>query len=188
MLHMKKIMILSPPNPSPSVSNQQGGIAPRRPHLIAPAKWRSYNLLDTLRLSTFADVHHQWLANAPPRWLLHSQKPATHCRPVSSRNCFATGLSLKTLVEAWPIYVYTDLIHGCRFNDPANPAFVLLLSSKAGGVGLNLIGANRLMLFDPDWNPANDAQALARVWREGQGKKVFIYRFLTTGAALHLLG
>lgn len=37
------------------------------------------------------------------------------------------------------------------------------------------------MLFDPDWNPANDAQALARVWREGQQKKVFIYRFLTTG-------
>lgn len=70
-----------------------------------------------------------------------------------------------------------------RFNDPNDPTFILLLSSKAGGVGLNIIGANRLMLFDPDWNPANDAQALARVWREGQQKKVFIYRFLTAGKA-----
>jgi SNF2 family DNA or RNA helicase len=68
-----------------------------------------------------------------------------------------------------------------RFNSPTDPSYVLLLSSKAGGVGLNIIGANRLMLFDPDWNPANDAQALARVWREGQKKSVYIYRLLTTG-------
>lgn len=37
--------------------------------------------------------------------------------------------------------------------------FAFLLSSKAGGCGLNLIGGNRLVLFDPDWNPANDKQA-----------------------------
>ncbi|KAH9656079.1 protein CHROMATIN REMODELING 25 [Citrus sinensis] len=52
---------------------------------------------------------------------------------------------------------------------------------KAGGCGLNLIGGNRLVLFDPDWNPANDKQAAARVWRDGQKKRVFIYRFLSTG-------
>jgi hypothetical protein len=38
---------------------------------------------------------------------------------------------------------------------------VFLLSSKAGGCGLNLIGGNRLVLFDPDWNPANDKQVIA---------------------------
>ncbi|KND02005.1 uncharacterized protein SPPG_02511 [Spizellomyces punctatus DAOM BR117] len=69
-----------------------------------------------------------------------------------------------------------------RFNDPAGPEFVFLLSSKAGGCGINLIGANRLVLFDPDWNPANDAQALARVWRDGQKKTCFIYRFIATGS------
>lgn len=37
------------------------------------------------------------------------------------------------------------------------------------------------MLFDPDWNPANDKQAAARVWRDGQKKRVYIYRFLSTG-------
>ncbi|THU67599.1 hypothetical protein C4D60_Mb05t26390 [Musa balbisiana] len=68
-----------------------------------------------------------------------------------------------------------------RFNDPSKDEFVFLLSSKAGGCGLNLIGGNRLVLFDPDWNPANDKQAAARVWRDGQKKRVYIYRFLTTG-------
>ncbi len=50
--------------------------------------------------------------------------------------------------------------------------FVFMLSSKAGGCGLNLIGANRLVMFDPDWNPASDDQAMARVWRDGQKKQV----------------
>ncbi|KAH3680777.1 hypothetical protein WICMUC_000128 [Wickerhamomyces mucosus] len=69
-----------------------------------------------------------------------------------------------------------------RFNDPESPEFIFLLSSKAGGCGINLIGANRLILIDPDWNPASDQQALARVWRDGQKKDCFIYRFITTGS------
>ncbi|PWN26838.1 hypothetical protein BDZ90DRAFT_241354 [Jaminaea rosea] len=68
-----------------------------------------------------------------------------------------------------------------RFNDPESPEFIFLLSSKAGGCGINLIGANRLVLFDPDWNPAADQQALARVWRDGQKKSCFVYRFIGTG-------
>lgn len=68
-----------------------------------------------------------------------------------------------------------------KFNDPSNPDFIFMLSSKAGGCGLNLIGANRLVMFDPDWNPANDDQAMARVWRDGQQKQCFIYRLLCTG-------
>lgn len=68
-----------------------------------------------------------------------------------------------------------------RFNDPEGKECVFLLSSKAGGCGINLIGANRLVLVDPDWNPAADQQALARVWRDGQKKDCFIYRFISTG-------
>lgn len=44
------------------------------------------------------------------------------------------------------------------FNSPHSPNFLMLLSSKAGGVGLNLIGASHLVLYDMDWNPANDIQ------------------------------
>lgn len=59
---------------------------------------------------------------------------------------------------------------------------VFLLSAKAGGVGLNLIGASRLVLFDNDWNPLIDLQAMARIHRDGQTKPVFIYRLFTTGS------
>ncbi|XP_019856085.1 PREDICTED: DNA repair and recombination protein RAD54-like isoform X1 [Amphimedon queenslandica] len=69
-----------------------------------------------------------------------------------------------------------------KFNDPMSSDYIFMLSSKAGGCGLNLIGANRLIMFDPDWNPANDDQAMARVWRDGQKKQVFIYRLLSTGS------
>ncbi|XP_073974133.1 DNA repair and recombination protein RAD54-like okr isoform X2 [Rhodnius prolixus] len=68
-----------------------------------------------------------------------------------------------------------------KFNQPDSGLFIFMLSSKAGGCGLNLIGANRLVMFDPDWNPANDDQAMARVWRDGQKKPCFIYRFISTG-------
>ncbi|KAL6760316.1 SNF2 family N-terminal domain-containing protein [Haematococcus lacustris] len=67
------------------------------------------------------------------------------------------------------------------FCDPSQNQFVFLLSSKAGGCGLNLVGGNRLLLYDCDWNPAVDKQAAARVWRDGQQKRVFVYRFLATG-------
>ncbi|KAH0618655.1 hypothetical protein JD844_018052 [Phrynosoma platyrhinos] len=68
-----------------------------------------------------------------------------------------------------------------HFNSVSSPEFIFMLSSKAGGCGLNLIGANRLVMFDPDWNPANDEQAMARVWRDGQKKTCYIYRLLSTG-------
>ncbi|XP_076868813.1 DNA repair and recombination protein RAD54B isoform X2 [Brachyhypopomus gauderio] len=67
------------------------------------------------------------------------------------------------------------------FNSPNSSYFLFLLSSKAGGVGLNLVGASHLVLYDIDWNPANDIQAMARVWRDGQKKAVHVYRLLTTG-------
>ncbi|XP_062358974.1 DNA repair and recombination protein RAD54B [Cinclus cinclus] len=68
------------------------------------------------------------------------------------------------------------------FNSKFSPAFIFLLSSKAGGVGLNLVGASHLILYDIDWNPATDIQAMARVWRDGQKHAVHIYRLLTTGS------
>ncbi|KAJ9464471.1 DNA repair protein rhp54 [Diplonema papillatum] len=93
--------------------------------------------------------------------------------------CKAMGVGYFQLDGQTPIKKRQQLVDS--FNVAGSPEICFLLSSKAGGVGLNLIGANRLILFDPDWNPANDAQAMGRVWRDGQRKKVFIYRLLTTG-------
>lgn len=70
-----------------------------------------------------------------------------------------------------------------NFNDPKSDIFLFMLSSKAGGCGLNLIGANRLFMFDPDWNPANDEQAMARVWRDGQTKPCYIYRLVSVSSS-----
>ncbi|QRW11400.1 DNA repair and recombination protein RAD54 [Ceratobasidium sp. AG-Ba] len=59
--------------------------------------------------------------------------------------------------------------------------YLFLLSAKAGGVGLNLIGASRLVLIDSDWNPSHDLQSMARIHRDGQKRPVFIYRLITAG-------
>ncbi|SCW01679.1 LAFE_0E04918g1_1 [Lachancea fermentati] len=59
--------------------------------------------------------------------------------------------------------------------------FGFLLSAKSGGVGLNLIGASRLILFDNDWNPSVDLQAMSRIHRDGQKRPCYIYRLITTG-------
>ena len=63
----------------------------------------------------------------------------------------------------------------------ASQCFAFLLSAKSGGVGLNLIGASRLVLFDVDWNPATDLQAMARIHRDGQKRPCVIYRFVMAG-------
>lgn len=69
-----------------------------------------------------------------------------------------------------------------KFNKTSKSAsFAFLLSAKSGGVGLNLIGASRIVLFDIDWNPATDLQAMARIHRDGQKLPVKIYRFLVQG-------
>ncbi|KAL6258772.1 hypothetical protein P5V15_010720 [Pogonomyrmex californicus] len=59
--------------------------------------------------------------------------------------------------------------------------FVFLLTTRVGGLGVNLTGANRVIIYDPDWNPATDAQARERAWRIGQDKQVTIYRLITAG-------
>jgi hypothetical protein len=66
-------------------------------------------------------------------------------------------------------------------NTSSERNFAFLLSSKAGGCGLNLVGANRLLMVDADFNPASDIQAMARVYRQGQEKPCTIYRLFTSG-------
>ncbi|KAG7254345.1 hypothetical protein CRUP_036675 [Coryphaenoides rupestris] len=59
--------------------------------------------------------------------------------------------------------------------------FIFLLTTRVGGLGINLTGANRVIIYDPDWNPSTDTQARERAWRIGQTQQVTVYRLLTAG-------
>ncbi|KAK5128307.1 hypothetical protein LTR85_002974 [Meristemomyces frigidus] len=67
-----------------------------------------------------------------------------------------------------------------EFNKDPN-LHVFLLTTKVGGLGVNLTGADRVIIYDPDWNPSTDVQARERAWRLGQKREVEIYRLMTAG-------
>ncbi|RSL72322.1 hypothetical protein CEP54_000871 [Fusarium duplospermum] len=67
-----------------------------------------------------------------------------------------------------------------KFNEDPD-IHVFLMTTRTGGLGTNLTGADRIIIFDPDWNPSTDLQARERAWRLGQKKPVKIYRLMTEG-------
>ncbi|KAG0342050.1 helicase [Podila humilis] len=93
--------------------------------------------------------------------------------------CVKSSYGFYRLDGATPAAKRQDFVD--KFNAPTCQKFVFLLSAKSGGAGLNLIGASRLIMFDIDWNPSVDQQAMARIHRDGQPRPVFIYRLLSSG-------
>merc|ERR1712224_99623 len=69
-----------------------------------------------------------------------------------------------------------------KFQAPEAKYFCLCMSTHVGGVGLTITAADRVILVDPAWNPAMDAQAIDRVHRIGQKKPVVVYRLIDSGA------
>jgi len=67
------------------------------------------------------------------------------------------------------------------FNDQASDIDIMLISTKAGGQGLTLTGADTCIIYDPSWNPAEDSQAADRCYRIGQRKEVQVFRLITAG-------
>ncbi|KAM1044618.1 hypothetical protein ACFX2I_035611 [Malus domestica] len=90
----------------------------------------------------------------------------------------ADGYSYRRMDGLTPIKQRMALID--EFNNSSD-VFVFILTTKVGGLGTNLTGANRVIIFDPDWNPSTDMQARERAWRIGQKRDVTIYRLITRG-------
>ncbi|KAI1463853.1 SWI/SNF family of DNA-dependent ATPase [Daldinia caldariorum] len=69
-----------------------------------------------------------------------------------------------------------------EYNKPDSEKFIFLLTTRAGGLGINLTSADIVILYDSDWNPQADLQAMDRAHRIGQTKQVVVYRFVTENA------
>ncbi|CAH8512896.1 unnamed protein product [Dicrocoelium dendriticum] len=93
------------------------------------------------------------------------------------------GLSYLRMDGSTPVGQRASLIE--QFSRPTEPGYssvnVFLLTTRVGGLGINLTAASRVLIYDPDWNPTTDLQARERAWRIGQTQNVVIYRLLTCG-------
>ncbi|TBU58147.1 SNF2 family DNA-dependent ATPase [Dichomitus squalens] len=69
-----------------------------------------------------------------------------------------------------------------EYNKPDSEKFIFLLTTRAGGLGINLTSADVVVLYDSDWNPQADLQAMDRAHRIGQTKQVYVFRFITEGS------
>lgn len=76
------------------------------------------------------------------------------------------------------IALRSKLIDDFNMNEDVS---IFLLTTRVGGLGINLVGASKCIIFDPDWNPSTDVQARERAWRIGQTQEVTIYRLIISG-------
>ncbi|KAL4867630.1 hypothetical protein BDV12DRAFT_198051 [Aspergillus spectabilis] len=89
-----------------------------------------------------------------------------------------SGFNYRRMDGTTPIQHRQSLVD--EFNNDSS-LHVFLLTTKVGGLGVNLTGADRVIIYDPDWNPSTDVQARERAWRLGQKRDVTIYRLMTAG-------
>lgn len=124
-----------------------------------------------------------------PKLLREGHKVLIFSQMVSLLDMLAEFLELSD----YKFEMLTGRVHGNdrqraidRFQNNAS-SFVFLLSTRAGGVGINLTAADTVIIYDSDWNPQNDLQAMARCHRIGQDKSVKIYRLVTVNTFEHEL-
>ncbi|KAM8714868.1 hypothetical protein ACLKA7_001991 [Drosophila subpalustris] len=116
------------------------------------------------------------ITESDPEILQHTHIPTNF----KASNTWIKGQDYYRLDGKTPKNIRHEMIK--RFNSEANRrARVFLISAKAGGQGINLIGANRVIILDTSWNPSNDQQNIFRIFRLGQKKNCYIYRLIAMG-------
>ncbi|EXB44640.1 Putative DNA repair and recombination protein RAD26-like protein [Morus notabilis] len=94
------------------------------------------------------------------------------------------GCSFSRLDGSTPTNLRQSLVDDFNIS-PSKQVF--LISTRAGGLGLNLVSANRVVIFDPNWNPAQDLQAQDRSFRFGQKRHVVVFRLIAAGSLEELV-
>ncbi|XP_078070533.1 DNA excision repair protein ERCC-6-like 2 isoform X2 [Mustelus asterias] len=103
---------------------------------------------------------------------------STKLLDVLERYCMATGLDYRRLDGKTKTEERVKIVKEFNSTRDIN---ICLVSTMAGGLGLNFVGANIVVMFDPTWNPANDLQAIDRVYRIGQCRDVKVFRLISLG-------
>uniref|UniRef100_UPI00398EB5D5 DNA excision repair protein ERCC-6-like 2 isoform X2 n=1 Tax=Pristiophorus japonicus TaxID=55135 RepID=UPI00398EB5D5 len=109
---------------------------------------------------------------------------STKLLDVLERYCMATGLDYRRLDGKTKTEERVRIVK--EFNSTPN-INICLVSTMAGGLGLNFVGANIVVLFDPTWNPANDLQAIDRAYRIGQCRDVKVFRLISLGTVEEIM-
>ncbi|NXI64481.1 ER6L2 protein, partial [Anseranas semipalmata] len=109
---------------------------------------------------------------------------STKLLDVLEQYCMASGLDYRRLDGNTKS---EDRIRIVREFNKIQEINICLVSTMAGGLGLNFVGANVVILFDPTWNPANDLQAVDRAYRIGQCKDVKVFRLISLGTVEEMM-
>ncbi|KAF5402100.1 DNA excision repair protein ERCC-6 [Paragonimus heterotremus] len=124
-------------------------------------------------LHTWADQGHKVLLFSQSRRMLN----------LLERLVLSMGLTYLRMDGTTPVNQRASLIEQFSRSDQSTSCsvFAFLLTTRVGGLGINLTAASRVLIYDPDWNPTTDLQARERAWRIGQKQNVVIYQLLTNG-------
>ncbi|KAJ2814882.1 hypothetical protein GGI24_006233, partial [Coemansia furcata] len=98
---------------------------------------------------------------------------------VEASGILATSGSSLRIDGSTNVSYHQDLIDS--FNTPNSPHYLFFISSDTGSIGVNLVAASRVIIFDVGWNPLYDEQAIAHAYRYGQHRRVYVYRLITVG-------
>uniref|UniRef100_A0A7M4ESU1 ERCC excision repair 6 like 2 n=1 Tax=Crocodylus porosus TaxID=8502 RepID=A0A7M4ESU1_CROPO len=109
---------------------------------------------------------------------------STKLLDVLERYCMASGLDYRRLDGNTKSEDRVKIVREFNSMQDIN---ICLVSTMAGGLGLNFVGANVVILFDPTWNPANDLQAIDRAYRIGQCRDVKVFRLISLGTVEEMI-
>ncbi|XP_077004827.1 DNA excision repair protein ERCC-6-like 2 isoform X2 [Tamandua tetradactyla] len=109
---------------------------------------------------------------------------STKLLDVLQQYCMASGLDYRRLDGSTKSEERIKIVKEFNSTQDVN---ICLVSTMAGGLGLNFVGANVVVLFDPTWNPANDLQAIDRAYRIGQCRDVKVLRLISLGTVEEIM-